>query len=191
MSDKVAISNQALVMIGASPIVSFDDETIEAITLNTLYDASKRQLLRSYDWNCAAKTVQLATLSTTPINPFWKYTQAWPADAIRIIEIIEMSTPNFHRTEWAVEGRTVLTQVNTVAARYVADIPEAELDAHVEMALAAKLAMDLAYALTASISRESSSMAQFQARIFEAMTTDSQERSHEVFRIDTLNNARY
>lgn len=190
MSSSVDISNQALLLNGAAPIVSFEDKTIEANALKVLYGPAKQQLLRAYDWNCANKTVTLATLDEVPVDPDWCCAHSLPKDCLRLLEIIELGGHYHRRVEWAVAGKTVLTRVKKVAARYIYDVPEPLLDAHVEMALAAKLALDLSYALTASSGRESNLSALYENKLNEARTTDAQERSHQVTRVDTLMHAR-
>ena len=62
MSSQVDIANQALIQLGALPIVSFMDESVEAQAVRVVYDPAKQQILRSYDWNCAAKSASLANL---------------------------------------------------------------------------------------------------------------------------------
>ena len=190
MSSAVDISNQALLILGASPIVSFEDETLEANALKVLYGPAKKHLLRAYDWNCANKTATLALLDEQPIQPHWTSLHAWPDDALRILEVIEFGHPTYRRVEWEVEGRRIYTRSNNVAARYIADVPEPMLDPHVESALAGKLALDLSYTLTSDNSRESNVASLYASRLDEARTTDSQERSSRRFRIDTLLHAR-
>jgi hypothetical protein len=190
MSSAVDISNQALVMLGASPIVSFEDKTIEANALKVVYGPAKEQILRSYPWRCAMKTATLAQLEDAPISPDWAFAWAWPEDAIRIVRIFEGQYPHNEWPEWEVRGRHIYTKRAGVIAEYVYDVPEPYLDAHVEMALAAKIAVDLSYTLTASNAREQGLNSLFQLKIQEARTTDRQEASHKRFYIDKLSRVR-
>jgi hypothetical protein len=193
-SSKIDISNQALLLLGAAPIVSFDDNTVESNTLRVLYGPAKKQILRSYDWNCANNTVRLAELSDPPVDTRWSHAFSVPEDYIRILEVIQVgdgTTRNIGApVEYEVAGRKVFTNCSNVAARYIADIDEPLLDSHVEMALVARLALDLSYALTASNTRESNLNSLYEIKLNEARTTDAQERSHKKFRIDTLQIAR-
>ena len=177
-------------MLVAKPIDSFYDGQVEANALQVLYGPAKGQVLRSYPWRCASKTVTLATLADQPVNPDWAFAHAWPEDAIRIVKVFELQYPHNPEPEWVVEGRTILTKTDNVAAQYIYDTPEPHLDVHVEMALAAKLALDMSYTLTASNTRESNLYSMFQEKMQEARTTDRQEGSHVKFRIDTLSRVR-
>jgi hypothetical protein len=190
MSSAVDIANQALLMLGARPIVSFEDDTTEANALKVLYPASKGQVLRAYPWRCATKTATLATLADPPVNTEWTHAQAVPEDSIRIIRVIEAAYPNNPSPDWTVEGRTVLTKIANVVCEYIYDVPEPQMDFHVQMALAAKVAVDLSYTLTASGPRESQLAQMFEAKLEEARTTDRQEASHKTFTIDQLTTVR-
>jgi len=184
MSSKVDIVNQALMMLGASPIISFDDESTEANAVRILYDPAKRQLLRSFDWNCACITAQPALLTDPPVDPNYVAAFSVPSDSLRIIEIFEMGSPQYRRVEWEIQGNKLLTRTQKVLIRYVSNIAEPNLDSHVEMALVARMAMDLAYAITADSGREGQMAQIFQQKLNEAMITDAQERSHKNIRID-------
>lgn len=194
MSSDKDIANQALLMIGSESIVSFDDGTVEANACKVLYEPCKKQLLRSYDWNCANATDRLAQLATPPVDTRWSYTFAIPDNALRILEVIEVGDVNNKGSgepvKFEVARRTILTNCQHVAARYIDNIAEPYLDSHVEMALVARLALDLSYTLTASNTRESNLATLAERKLEEARTTDSLERTHKFLRIDTLQNAR-
>lgn len=194
MSSKVAIYNQALLLIGAEPIVNFSAEpgaTVEEMVGATMYEPIKSQLLRSYPWRCATKTARLARLADAPVDPNWNIAFAWPNDAIRILSVMPADSRSYAETAWEVEGQTVLTIEDNMVAKYIYDIPEPQLDAHVEMALVAQLAMDTAYAFTAAQGRESALAQMYANKLSEARTTDRQESSHKKFRTDTLTAVRY
>ena len=97
-----------------------------------------------------------------------------------------MATDCTRLIEWEVEGKTVLTNEDNIAIRYIKNIPEAEFDAHLEMVLAAKLAMECAYAITGDTNRETQMINQFNEKLHEARTTDAQERTHRVLRTSQL-----
>ena len=177
-------------MLGANPIVSFEDQSVEANALNTVYEPAKSQVLRSYPWRCATKSATLAELADAPVNPLYDYAFAWPDDAIRILQIRIAGDQYKNDFMWETEGRTVLANYQGLMASYIYDIPEPQLDAHIEMALAAKLASDLCYTLTGSNSREGTLYQLFGEKLNEARTTDRQEASHKVFIIDNLQQVR-
>jgi hypothetical protein len=190
MGSRVNIANQALMMLGASPIVSFDDGSTEAIAVNTLYEPAKSQVLRAYPWRCATNAATLALLADAPVNPLYEYAYAWPEDAVRILNIMVDGNRHMTNIAWETQGKTVLANVQNIMATYVYDVEEPDLDAHVEMALVAKLAMDMCYTLTASNTREGALAQIFEMKLNEARTTDRQEASHKVFGIDQLQQVR-
>ena len=81
MSAPVDIANQALMMLGASPIVSFDDGTVEANSMQVAYRPAKEQVLRSYPWRCASKSATLAQLADKPVDPRWEFAFSLPEDS--------------------------------------------------------------------------------------------------------------
>ena len=189
MSSQVDIANQALVMLGEKKIISFDDETQVASAVKTMYAPCKSFVLRSYDWNCSVKTVVPAMLNETPLG--WDYAFAWPEDALRVIDVIDPNQPYQSNMEWEIEGKKIYTDVKNPYIRATFIVSEPELDAHVERTLVMALARDLSYAITADNGREQNMDALFEKALMEAKTTDAQERSHKVFRIDQLSRVRY
>ena len=191
MSSQVDIANQALMMLGASPIVSFMDESVEAEAVRVLYNPAKQQILRSYDWNCASKSATLALLSDPPIDPKWKFRFSLPDDCIRVLEIFQATSGTGAMWgDFSVETGTLLARIDNVACRYIYDVEEPDLDPHVEMAFVARLAVDLSYPLTASSSREGNLVEIAERKLDEARTTDSQERTSKHIQINTLQHAR-
>lgn len=186
MSSPVDLSNQALLMLGASPIVSFSDGTVEANALSVIYTPAKHQVLRSYPWRCATKTVKLAQLADAPVDPRWQFAFAVPEKSLRIIDIIVAQNQFARKPEWTVEGKTVLTDIDNVVANYIEDLDEPLMDVHVQMALVAKLAADLSYTLTASNTRVGDLHTLYEQKLNEARTTDRQEATHKVFKITGL-----
>jgi hypothetical protein len=171
-------------MLGASPIVSLEDGSTEANALKTLYEPAKKNVLRSYPWRCATKTATLALLDETPVDPSWDYAYSVPNDSIRVLAVKQPLSPV--TIEWTIEGKKILTNETGAIANYIFNVTESQLDAHVEMALSAKLALDLSYTLTASNTREGNMFEMYEQKLNEARTTDRQEASSKVFVIDRL-----
>jgi len=57
---KIDICAQALIMIGAQPITSFEDGTTEAIACANLYENTVRDQLSRYRWRFSVGQVQLS-----------------------------------------------------------------------------------------------------------------------------------
>ena len=176
-------------MLGSLPIISFDDESVEASACKTLYPTAKKQILRSFPWRCATKVERLAKLATEPVDPKWEYLFAQPDNALRILRIFVGDDINSD-TAWEVQGQNILTREDGALCQFIFEVPEPQLDVHVEMALVARLATDLSYTLTASQNREASMYQLAQEKLNEARITDRQEASHTGFRIDKLDRVR-
>jgi hypothetical protein len=186
MSSSVDIANQALLMLGAAPVVSFDDGTVEAGALQVIYEPAKKQVLRSYPWRCATRTETLAQLVDQPVDPRWDFQFSIPDKCLRVLDVVIADNKFGRNLAWTIEGKRVLANFENIAANYILDIEEPEMDVHVEMAVAAKVAADLSYTLTASNSRVGDLHTLYEQKLNEARTTDRQEASHKVFNIDQL-----
>jgi len=190
MPSAIDISNQALVLLGASPIVSFDDETTEANVLKIMYETSKAQFLRDYPWRAATKYATLAKSTEKPLDPDWDHIFAWPDDAVRILKIVGSNYPNDPMPKWKSVGNEIYSRTDSISAEYVYDIPEPQMDSLMSGALADRIAMDLSYTITGSNTRESNMAGRYERKIEEARLVDRQEATHVNFRISTLTDPR-
>jgi hypothetical protein len=68
-------------MLGANPLSSFSDGTTAATVADRLYDDIRTTVLVSYPWKFSIKKVQLAQVTTAPINE-WTYSYQLPSDRI-------------------------------------------------------------------------------------------------------------
>lgn len=84
MTTKTDIANQSLLMIGADSITSFEENTITARRMRTVYDSSRKALLRLHPFQCATKRIKLNPISTQPEFGY-AYQFQLPDDLIRII----------------------------------------------------------------------------------------------------------
>lgn len=91
MATKVELCSRALVLIGANPINSFNDNTTESDSASHLYDEVVENELSSYPWSFAKKQEQLSRLTT---NPIANYNSAYqvPADCFRIDQVTSGNT---------------------------------------------------------------------------------------------------
>lgn len=95
--DDTGIANMALQGIGSQvQIASLSEISPEAAAVNLIYAQTRNGLLRQYMWNWARRQLALAVLKAaqgTPENPTgtgalpptpWRYSYAYPSDAIRL-----------------------------------------------------------------------------------------------------------
>ena len=190
MTSPVDFCNQAINRLGGVPLISFEDNTAEADLCARLYDPAKRSMLRSYAWNCAIKRAKLAKRAEDPPNE-WNHSFALPEDCLRVLAVYigdDKATRQKSYTDaaYTVEGQSVYTWEENVYLKYVANILEEEMDAHLEEALVAKMAHVLAYPVTGSNTTTSQLKEEAMMALEEARTTDSQENPHDRFRVDRL-----
>lgn len=126
MTTKTDIANQALSLIGADSISSFEENTSTARRIRTVYDTSRKALLRLHLFQCAVKRIKLSPLATQPEFGY-AYQYQLPDDLIRII--------NTNTEDYVVETDRLLsnsmlqTQINTLGVGNKAYLTYAAMDA--------------------------------------------------------------
>tara|TARA_R110000796_G_scaffold3212_8_gene12299 strand:- start:12 stop:608 length:597 start_codon:yes stop_codon:yes gene_type:complete len=96
---KFDICAQALIMIGAQPITSFEDGTTEAIACANLYENAVRDQLARYRWRFSVGQVQLSRLVTAPSTK-WDAAYQLPATCLQLITVMVNGNPvRFDRYE--------------------------------------------------------------------------------------------
>lgn len=93
------ICQQALVVIGAQPIASFDDGTTESIACSNLYENTVRDELSQYRWRFATNQVQLSRLVDFP-SAKWKAAYQLPPGCLAVATVFVNDIPtDFDRYE--------------------------------------------------------------------------------------------
>ena len=96
---KIEICQQALVMIGASPISSFDDGTTEAIACENMYAETVKNELALYRWRFATAMQLMSRLEDAPATK-WDAAYQLPAEMLVPYTVYVNSVPiNFDRYE--------------------------------------------------------------------------------------------
>lgn len=132
MSSSITVANGALQLLGAAPITSLDDATMEARACKIAYDACRQAELQATNWSFASTRAVLAALTSTPAFEF-TYAYPYPVDAIRIIQVADyfvgLTLTNYRtrdEVEYRLEKRQILTNIGTtLPIRYVADVVDA------------------------------------------------------------------
>ena len=174
-TSEVQICSNALLMLGAQTINSFDDESDRALLVSNLWPNARDAVLRSHPWNCAVKRVALAPDSTTPAFDFG-YQFTLPGDLLRVLSVGEKGDPQ----EYELEGRKVLSDESALYLRYVyrnEDI--ASWDALLVEAMEAYMAMTCAYPITKSASEQKAMADLWALKLRQARTIDGQENPPE------------
>jgi len=147
---KIEICNHALLKIGADTIASLDinQNDQEAVVqsakfCNLLFNQALEEVLRTYRWNSALKRTILTRLTEAPAFKF-KYKYQLPNDCVRVVNVYDEKEAYDDRTEYVVEGRTILCDYDKVFLCYVSLVEDVNtLDAFLTQCIIQNLAIKL------------------------------------------------
>lgn len=186
MPSVVEISNKALNKLGHGPITSLADGTKAANLCSRNWEQIRDQVLRDHPWNFAVKRAALAADSTPPA---WGFGQQFPlpADCLRLLEI-----DGYEKTEWQLEGRSILANDTVLRIRYVARITDPNVyDVMFVDAVATRLAMELCEPLTQSNQKIQALAELYDDSLTRAKRVDAQENPPARFEEDDWVLVRY
>lgn len=145
----VKICSDALLMLGAKAITSFNDGTDESSVCDRLYPNVRDSTLMMYPWSFAYKKVQLSRLLTTPVTE-WKYEYQMPGDKLgNPREAYVTSGPNEQPLkDWEIQGDKFLTNELTVYIDYPYQTPEYSMPQYFVQLLKYMMAWHIAYPVT-------------------------------------------
>lgn len=143
---EITICNHALMLLGQTQLITtLDEESTSARLCNSRYEGNLEELLYAYQWPSCMKRASLATpIDTVP----WGSENVFelPADCIRIMKMNKDITQ-----DWRVEGGFLLTDSNTAEVKYVfKNTVPTTYEPSMRDCLSARLAWQIAYALTGS-----------------------------------------
>lgn len=171
MASQVEICNRALIRLGADTITDITENTKEARLCNVIYDAVRRDLLRSHPWNFAMKRANLASSTTDPEFQYM-YAYTLPSDCLRVWDVYFTTFP------YKIEGRTLVTDDNACYLIYISDEDDTEIfDSAFTSLLSIKLAMEMCYNITGQSTMVSVLQDEFNRIKREAKQFDGQEGS--------------
>lgn len=154
MASEVGIVNFALRKIGANPIVSLTEGSDNANAASDIYEDVRDELLRSHQWNFAAKRLKLGQSATTP--PFgYDYQYPIPSDFVRVISVHDnenaLGVLDYRLEYDDTDGRVIRTDAEDVYLRYVSKVTDPnKFPADFRTALAYLLAVDFAITIAQS-----------------------------------------
>jgi len=175
MTSAVEICNRALIRLGADLITSLTQDTVESRCCLAVYDAIRRDLLRSHPWNFAVKRVSLAQSVDLPDFGFY-YKYALPSDYLMLISLDE------DNNDFKIEGGFLLTDSDTVDLVYIADVTdEAIFDSMFATMFALRIALEIGYKITGSTSIVETLKQEYRLVRAESRTKDGQEGTVDQF----------
>lgn len=145
----VSICSDALILLGAKPISSFNDGTDESNTCDRLYPDIRDMTLSMYHWSFAFKKMQLARLITTPVNE-WRYEYQLPGDRLGNPRAAYTTTGVGARPfkEWEISGDKLFCNEETIVIDYPYQTPEFAMPQYFVQLLKYMLAWHLAMPIT-------------------------------------------
>lgn len=181
MASDVEICSTALTNLGADPVSNINppDDTIRAELCARLYPIARDRVLRAYPWSFANKRITLARIATAPEFEF-AFAYQLPSDpfCLRVLKL------NDATAKWGIDGRTLVTDLDSVKIKYTARITDTGLfDALFVMALIHLLAALMALSITGETSKRTAEFQLYQDVLNDARTMDSQEQSPQDFDI--------
>lgn len=165
----ISICSNALMLLGHTPISSFDEEGIGAQVAKNFYDTTYRAKLNEYSWNFAKKQIVLTKLAEPPLNDRMKYSYQLPSDHIRTITV-------YPHSDYTIVKDKIYSDRDNLELDYIYRVDESFLTPIYREALEAYLASKFAIPIT-----ENATSAQLYAgvaaKIFkQAKTIDSLEK---------------
>lgn len=179
MTTGVSICSNALLMLGAQTINSFDDANSidRAKMCANLYPTVRDHVLRSHPWNCAIKRILLAPDAAAPAFG-WDYRFELPADYLRVLEV----SSGGGQIDYLIEGRSILANEASIELRYVfANETEDTWDSLLVSVVTLAMAARLAYPVTQSAAMEQSRMQELEMAMRRARAVDGQEEPPQTF----------
>ena len=167
----VDICNSALNMIGASNIISLDEDSKAGRICKQRYTNVRDAVFRSHVWNCLVNRVQLTADVSAPTSEFqYQYTLPTDPYCLRVIKL------EFLDTVYRIEGRKLLTNESQLKLIYVGrDENVSNYDQLLSESIAAGMASDLAYPLVGSNTLAQQMFDMYQRKLSEARFVDATE----------------
>ena len=186
---EVSIANQSLGWLGASLITSFDDDSVEADLVRTNYEPSRDAVLEDHAWSFANERAVLTPATEEPVfgtaNKF-----LIPADVIRVLRV-ERNPDGFGTLRWSLEARFIHANVDRIYVFYTKKIENETLfTSAFAVALAQRLAADLAIPLTESAKLAELHWELYQGKLDAAAATDGMQGVNQRIRSTRLLRAR-
>lgn len=175
----VALCARALVMIGAAPISSFEEEGAEAEIARMLYPAIRDGMLAGYPWRFAAKGAWLSRLSSDDGGDGDDGARrggmalfALPRDFIRLLSL---ENGGGKVAAFELRDQAVLVAGESARLCYVARLPEGSFPAWFDLALMTRLAAEFCLPLTESSTRAEYLFKRAEDQLRSAKLADAQQ----------------
>lgn len=147
----IALCARALMKIGAMPIASFLDGTVEAEVAGAFYTPTRDAVLSAYPWSFATRQSRLNRLLDAPVDSDYRYGYALPVDLLRVLSA--GSGGRGRGIDYRLVEGGLLSDAESVTLVYVARVPESVCPPYFESALMARLAAEFCAPVTGGFNR--------------------------------------
>lgn len=118
MASSVTIASQALVLLGANSINSFEDDIEEAVIAKEFYDDFITSIFSKTPWSFATKKKQLTKSATAPLNEF-KYQYSKVTEALYYWAFYDSSAVGVYPiTDYDIQKSYILANTDPLYAEY-------------------------------------------------------------------------
>jgi hypothetical protein len=186
----VDIANGALQRLGVGStgrVEAIDEDSVNGRAISTAFNATRRALLRSYDWAFATAR---AALPVDAEQTEWGSHNRFglPDDFLRLI----LNDETKQYVDWRIEGRFIVTDDSSpLNIMYIADIDDPNImDSMFIEAWELKMAAKICKAVTGSTEQKKDLLAEFDDMIEEAKRIGSIEKPAQEDMTDDYDNAR-
>ncbi len=167
MASGIDIASNALQMIGAKSISSFDSPGASAAVAKALYEPMLEALLTRTYWRFAIKKQKLNLLSQDPLNEY-KYAYQIPTDCLKVERVYQVKNYQVYRD-------LIYTNTLDIDIDYVYRVEDSALPAYFVLAFTYKLASEFALSVTDDVGKNQTYEAKFREAIGEAFAADAMQ----------------
>ena len=187
MLSGIDLSSRALIKLGANPISSFTEDSVEADVANTLYSSTRDAVLSAHPWTFATGQVTLAKLTETPVADF-SYAYQLPADFLRAVSI--GSGTDGRGIQYRISERRLHSDQDGINLTYIFRPDESTWPPFFDQVLITRLAAEFCIPITESTSRSDVLARLADIEFARAKSIDSQQESPDAIEDFSLINVR-
>ena len=180
------LCNAALVKLGATQIVGFDDPDAAAAIAASLYPLIVEAVLSAHPWSFTLKRAQLTAAAGAPPVDFERRFLL-PADFLRALYLDNRGAS----PRYALIGGELHTDADAVVLTYQFRPPEASFPPFLRVALVARLAADFCIPLTENSSRAEALDRLAERELERAWVIDRSQDTPPLIADDTLTRVRF
>lgn len=162
----------ALLKLGARPIASLDDPSIEAACCRRLYPIARDALLVAHPWSFTLAAARLTPDAEPPLAEFGR-SFALPADHLRTLSA--GVGPSARGLTYRIRGARLLADADSVVVSYQRRPDEAEFPALFVQPLVTRLAAELCIPVTEGTARAGELLQLAELELRRARLADSQQ----------------